>query len=132
MIGAIPFSNGGRRLFSNTKHGTELDRLADFARAIQQEFTIAKIPFCELRDRENLQGEALLSDGYGLYSKVIITFKVNGERFGFPIYAPRSDILTPVKLRHKTKLRVKQDMLDRFSEIYPADDVDVETGWLCN
>lgn len=132
MIGAIPFTNGGRRLYSFTKHGTELNKLAAFARTIQQEFTIAKVPFCELRDREILQGEALLEDGYGMFSKVIITFFVNGERYGFPIYAPRSSILEPVKMgRHQTKLRVTSAAGQQFAAMYPADDVEFETGWLC-
>lgn len=132
MIGAIPFTNGGRRLFGNTKHGTDIQRLANFANVIQQEFTIAHVPFCEIRERQTVQGEALLHDGYGLYSKVIITFKVDGERFGFPIYAPRSDILTPVRLRGKTKLRVKDSIGERFADVYPAENVEFETGWLCN
>lgn len=131
MIGAIPFTNGGRRLFSFTKHGTDLGKLAAFAQAIQQDFTIAHVPFCEIRDRENLTGEALLDDGYGMFSKVIITFRVGGDRFGFPIYAPRSSILEPVKLGRNTKLRVTSAAGERFAAMYPADDVEFETGWLC-
>lgn len=131
MIGAVPFTYGGKRLFSYTKHGTELSKLADFARAIQQEFTVASVPFCEIRDRENLAGVSGLSDGYGLYSKAIITFRVGGERFGFPIYAPRSDILEPVNLRGKSQMRVLKEIGERFAEIYPADQVEYEAGWLC-
>lgn len=132
MIGAVPFTFGGERIFSYSKHGTELSKLAAFAQAIQQEFTIANVPFCEIRDRTNLTGGASLGDGYGLHNKVIITFKVGGERFGFPIYAPRSGILTPVTVRKRTKYQVTDAMLDRFEAIYPAAGVEVETGWLCH
>lgn len=131
MIGCVPFTYGGNRLVAYTKHGTELQSLKTFAEAIQQEFTIAGVPFCEIRDRENLLGTTPLIDGYGLFQKVIITFKIKGERFGFPIYAPRSDILTPVTRRGNTMLRVTDTAGERFAQIYPAEDVEFETGWLC-
>lgn len=130
MIGAIPYTFNNYRMFASTKHGTDLLKLKTFAEAIQQEFTIANIPFCELRERENIGIEAPLTGGYGLRNEVIITFKVGGERFGFQIYAPRTDILTPRKVRKHTQYRVTDAMLDRFAEIYPAENVSVETGWL--
>lgn len=131
MIGVVPFTYGGRRISSNTKHGTDLAQLATFANAIQQEFTIANVPFCEIQDRKNVSSEAPLSDGYGLFQKVIITFKVRGERFGFPIYAPRRDILMPVTRRNYSQMQVTKDAGARFCDMYPAEDVEFETGWLC-
>lgn len=131
MIGAIPFTHGGQRLFSFSKHGTDLSKLKEFAEVLQQEFTIANIPFCELRNREDIQVEPPPVDGYGLNTKVIITFKVDGVRYGFPFYAPRRDILTPVVIRKRSRDVVKDAYLERFAEIYPADDVTVETGWRC-
>ena len=141
MFGVIPFTHLGLRLFSYCQHGESLDRMETFARGIQ-EFTIASVPFCEIRDRVFIDGAPPEFSGYSFHHKAILTYRVNGERFGFPIYAPREVILEEVQVKRGRKIpgriqlmkRIKQEWGEYFASIYPIPahaKIEFETGWLC-
>jgi hypothetical protein len=134
MYGVVPYTYKGLRLFSYCKHGESLAQMQAFAQGIQ-DFTIASVPFVEIRDRQFLEGSPPDLSGYSFHHKVIITFRVKGERFGFPIYGPRETILEDVEIATGRGIRqakkVTKTWGEQFSEIYPAEDVEFETGWLC-
>jgi hypothetical protein len=105
-----------------------------FARGVQ-DFSVATVPFVEIRDRSFLEVAPPDQSGYSFHHKVIITIKVDGERYGFPIYGPREAILEEQDIRTGRGIRkakkVKRFWGDYFAEIYPAEDAEFETGWLC-
>lgn len=134
MYGVVPFTHKGLRLFSYCQHGEDIQKMQTFAQGLQ-DFTIASIPFVELRDRFFINGSPQDLSGYSFHHKAIITFKVNKERFGFPIYGPRETILEEVDIKtgrgRKTMKKVLKSWGEYFARIYPAENVEFETGWLC-
>lgn len=131
MYGVVPYTYKGLRLLAYCQHGSSLETMQAFAQGIQ-DFTIASVPFTEIRDRLFLDGTPLDGTGYSFHHKVIITFLVNGERYGFPIYGPRETILEDATFRNgRTGKRVTKPWGEYFAHIYPADKVEFETGWLC-
>jgi hypothetical protein len=134
MYGVVPYIHKGLRLFSYCKHGDNVQDMQAFAQGIQ-DFTIASVPFVEIRDRQFLEGTPQDLSGYSFHHKVILTFRVNGERFGFPIYGPREAILEDVEIKTGRGIRQSKKVAkawgDYFASIYPAEHVEFETGWLC-
>jgi hypothetical protein len=134
MYGVVPYIYKGLRLVSYCKHGRSLDKMQAFAQGIQN-FTIASVPFVEIRDRQFLDGSPSEMSGYSFHHKVIITFRVDGDRFGFPIYGPRDTILEDADFKTGRGIRAGKKVIkswgDYFAQIYPAENVEFETGWLC-
>ena len=134
MYGVVPYTHKGLRLFSYCQHGENLQKMQTFGQGLQ-DFTIASVPFVELRDRHFLEGLPQDLSGYSFHHKAIITYRVNGERFGFPIYGPRDAIFEEVDVKTRRGIRRMKKILkswgEYFAQIYPAVNVEFETGWLC-